>query len=132
MVEEKYYTTKEVAEITGLCITYIRRYGEILGVKKIKGPRPQNIIFAFTEKDIENIKKIDAEKKAKRKNNQFRTNKNSAGNGEKVPLDTLYHRAIRQRKRGDEEELKKTLRLIERKKELLKEEKRKKKMEKNK
>ena len=132
MMEEKYYTTKEVAEITGHCQSYIRRYGEILSVKKIRKPRTQKIIFAFTEKDIENIKKIGAEKKAKMKNNQFRTNKNSAGNGEKVTLDTLYHRAIRQRKRGDEEELKKTLRLIERKKELLKEEKRKKKMEKNK
>lgn len=122
-MEEKYYTTKEVTEIIGICQSYIRRYGEILGVKKIRGPRPQNIIFAFTEKDIEAIKKMDAEKKAKMKNNQFKTNRNTAGNGEKVPLDTLYHRAIRQRKRGDEEELKKTLRLIERKKELLKEEK---------
>ena len=57
------------------------------------------------------------------KNNQFKTNRNTAGNDEKVPLDTLYHRAIRQRKRGDEEELKKTLRLIERKKRLIKSEK---------
>ena len=122
-MEEKYYTTKEVTEIIGICQSYIRRYGEILGVKKIRGPRPQNIIFAFTEKDIEAIKKMDAEKKAKMKNNQFKTNRNTAGNDEKVPLDTLYHRAIRQRKRGDEEELKKTLRLIERKKSLLKSEK---------
>ena len=62
-MEERYYTTKEVTEIIGSCQSYIRRYGEILGVKKIRGPRPQNIIFAFTEKDIEAIKKWTPRKK---------------------------------------------------------------------
>lgn len=108
MKEEKTYSTVAVSQILGVSYETARNCADILKLEKTES----GYKYLWKEKDIDEAKKIIRQNKNGRTTNRLYKTKDFNS----VSLDTLYHRAIRYRKRGDNEKYKETLELIKQKK----------------